>query len=171
MNFLDLFSLKDVFIAASGLMVVSIARIYYDSYVEKKKIKNFGASLGIYNSLIEDNKEGLLIVSEHDKIISINKEAAHILHTTTESIDRDYLEKVRVVNTYNSTDESLLEIIHAKDYIANASIDNFNHLPISISINKVNISPQSYNYWYVVIIRDMSSINNLRNDAKVLLES
>jgi len=41
MEFLNLFSLKDVFLAATGLMLVSMLRIYYDSYVDRKKSKTF----------------------------------------------------------------------------------------------------------------------------------
>ncbi len=172
MEFLDLFSLKDVFIAATGLMFVSIMRIYYDSYIEKKKVARFGNSLGIYNSLIEDSKEGLLIVSDNEKVIFVNTEAANILNTNIGKLNSTYLDSIRIEGEYTNKNESLLEIIHTKNYISNAHIiDNSRTLPISISINKVNISPQSHNYWYIVILRDMTSINDLREGAQGLLES
>jgi len=172
MEFLDIFSLTDVFVAAIGLMLVSIMRIYYDSYVEKKKVKRFGSSLGIYNSLIEDSKEGLLIVSDNNEIIFTNIEAAKILNTNIEKLDSSYLDSVRIENEDNGKNESFLEILHTKNYIANAYIINDSgNLPISVSINKVNTSPQAYNYWYVVILRDMTNINELREGARGLLES
>ncbi len=172
MEFLDLFSLKDVFIAATGLMFVSILRIYYDSFIEKKKVARFGNSLGIYNSLIEDSKEGLLIVSDNEKVIFVNTEAANILNTNIGKLNSTYLDSIRIEGEYTNKNESLLEIIHTKNYISNAYLtDNSHTLPISISINKVNISPQSHNYWYIVVLRDMTSINDLREGARGLLES
>ena len=171
MNFLDLFSLNDVFLAATGLMLVSILRIYYDSYVEKKKVKRFGSSLEIYNSLIEDSREGLLIISDNNEIIFANTEATNILRTNTEKLDSSYLDTLRIENEDNGKNESLFEMLHTKNYIANAYLINNSHkLPISISINKVNTSPNAYNYWSIVILRDMTSINDLREGARGLLE-
>ena len=172
MEFLDIFSLKDVFIAAAGLMLVSMLRIYYDSYVEKKKVRNFGNSLGIYNSLIDDSEEGLLIVSDDNEIVFVNREAAEMLNTNKEKIDSSYFESIRIENEDNGTNESLLEAIQASKHIANAYLLNdSSKLPISVSINKVYTSSQAYNYWNVVILRDMTSINELREGVRGLLEA
>jgi len=172
MEFLDRFSLQDVATVFIGLVVVSIVRIWYDYYVNKKKATQFGSSLGIYNNLLDDTKEGLIIISDDDHVIYSNAEAADILNTKTHTIDADYLRTVSVANADKTETENLLDIIQSKNHIPNAYIMHSTEaLAISISIN--NIQPHSHtdDTWHVVILQDMTSINELRDNARNLLDA
>lgn len=170
MDFLDIFSLSDVFIAATGLMFVSILRIYYDSYVEKKKVKRFGSSLELYNTTVEHTEEGLLIISSNDQVIFVNAEAEKILNTNTHRLDVGYLNEITIENHDTNAKESFLEMVHTKNHIVHADIiTNAHKLPIIATINKVNVSSHSNDYWYIVILRDMTLMNDLREKAQNLL--
>jgi transcriptional regulator with PAS, ATPase and Fis domain len=173
MEYLDLFSLKDVFIAATGLIIASIMRIYYDSYIEKKKIKRFSRSLTVYNSLVEDNKDGLLIISNNNEVIYSNNEATKILNTNRTNLDTIHLSGIGIEYENNSNNQSLLETIYSKNYIANANImvKGSKKLPVSLSINKVSTSSQDDYHWYAVVLRDMTSICELRDGTRDLLAS
>lgn len=172
MEFLDIFSLSDVFIAATGLMFVSILRIYYDSYVEKKKVARFGNSLELYNGTVENPEEGLLIISHSNEIIFVNKEAAKILNTNENSLDLDYLNSIYIENDDTYTNENFMEMIYAKNHIVNAHVViNSHKLPITATINKVKLSSDENNYSYVVIIRDMTLMKDLREKAESLLSA
>ena len=173
MEFLDRFSLEDVVIVFIGLLIVSIFRIYYDSYVSRKKATRFGSSLGIYNNLLSNTKEGLLIIAANDQVIYINTEAQDILNTKTYAVDVDYLNTVTIENTDTHTKENLLDIIHTQSHMPNASImHNLDPMAISISINTINI-PNSHteDIWYVVILQDMTSILELREGVTSLLDA
>ncbi|MFC2073274.1 PAS domain-containing protein [Campylobacterota bacterium] len=170
MEFLDIFSLTDVFIAATGLMFVSILRIYYDSYIEKKKVKRFGNSLELYNSTVEHAEEGLLIISHSNEIIFVNTEATNILNTNKKNLDLNYLNSIRIENDDTHINENFMEMIHTKNHIVHAHVViNSHKLPIMATINKVNLYSHENNYCYVVIIRDMTLMNNLREKAESLL--
>jgi len=117
MDFLSKFSLVDVAIVFIGLVIVSIVRIWYDSYVNNKKAMQFGNSLGIYNSLLDETKEGLLIITQNDDVVFTNTEAADILHTRTHSINKDFLQTVQIEDEVKSSKDSLLECIHTQTYM------------------------------------------------------
>lgn len=173
MEFLDRFSLEDVVIVFIGLLIVSIFRIYYDSYVSRKKAIRFGNSLGIYNNLLSNTKEGLLIIAANNKVIYINPEAAEILNTKTYGVDADYLSTVTIENSDTHSKENLLDIIRTQSHIPNASIMHpLDPMAISISINTVS-TPDSHtnDTWNIVILQDMTSVNELREGAKGLLDA
>jgi len=170
MEFLNIFTLKDVFIAGTGLVLVSMLRIYYDSYVERKKMKNFSQSLTIYNSLVEESRDGLLIISEDNNVIFANDEVANILNTPVGNFDSKDLYAIDIANEENGTTRSLLETIQSESYMENAYLVNgLNSLPISMSVNKVSVSSDAQNYWYIGILRDMTNINDLREGTRELL--
>lgn len=170
MEFLSLFSLKDVFFAGTGLVLVSMLRIYYDSYVDRKKVKHFSTSLSMYNSLFEESRDGLLILSEHNKIIFVNKEAADILKINIKKPDSKSLFVIDVENEENRKSKSFLDFIHTDGFMANGYlVNNANKLPIYISVNKVNILPEVDEYYCVVHLRDMTNINKLREGTMDLL--
>ncbi len=170
MDFLDIFSLTDVFIAATGLMFVSILRIYYDSYVEKKKVARFGNSLELYNSTVEHADEGLLMISNSNEIIFVNTEATKILNTNENNLDINYLNSIRIEYDDTHISENFIEMVHTKNRIVNAHVViNSHKLPIMATINKVNLSSDENNYCYVVILRNMTLMNDLRNTAESLL--
>jgi len=173
MEFLDRFSLEDVVIVFIGLLVVSIFRIYYDSYVSRKKAIRFGNSLGIYNNLLNNTKEGLLVISANNKVIYINTEAADILNIKPYGVDADYLSTVTIENLDTHSKENLLDIIHTQDHIPNASIMHLlDPMPISISINTVT-TPDSHtnDSWYIVVLQNMTSVNELREGVTNLLDA
>jgi sensor histidine kinase regulating citrate/malate metabolism len=170
MEFLDIFSLTDVFIAATGLMFVSILRIYYDSYVEKKKVKRFGNSLELYNITVEDGKEGLLIISNSNEIIFVNTEAAKILNTDKTSLDVNYLNSIGIEYYDTHTNENFMEMVYTKKHIVNAHVViNSYKLAITATVNKVNLTSYENDYCYVVILHDMTLMNDLREKARSFL--
>ena len=172
MDFLDRFSLEDVAIVFIGLLIVSIFRIYYDSYVSRKKATRFGSSLGIYNNLLSDTKEGLLIVAANNEVIYINTEAADILNTKTYGVDADYLSTVTIENSDTHSKENILDIMRTQNHIPNASIMHLlDPMAISISINTINPYSHTNDTWYIVILQNMTSINELREGVKSLLDA
>lgn len=170
MEFLNIFSLQDVAIVLTGLIIVSIIRIYYDSYVNKQKAKRFGSSLGIYNSLIDETKEGMIILDQ-DKVIFSNLEAADILHVRQHEIETDYLSTLKIREEFDDQQGDFLTLINDKEYIPNAYLeDETRSIPLSISVN--HITPYSHNdgtQWRIVILQDRTHINELRQGAESLL--
>ena len=167
MNFLDNFTLEDVATVFIGLLIVSIVRIWYESYVNKKKATQFGSSLGLYNSLLEDTKEGLLIITDTDNIIYVNDEAADVLHTQKNRIDKVFLSTFTIENVDRNSQDTLLNIIHTQSYLSTAYTKSS---PVSISINKVLPNENSH-AWYVVILQNITHIEELRDGAKDLLQA
>jgi hypothetical protein len=50
-------------------------------------------------------------------------------------------------------------------------INKSEKLPVAVSIDKVNTSPQGQDYLYIVNISDTSPVNQLQEEARRLLES
>jgi len=120
--------------------------------------------------LFEDSRDGLLILSEHNKIIFVNKEAADILKINIERFDSKCLYAIDIENEDSEKSKSFLEFIHTDGFIANGYlVNNVNKLPIYISVNKVNIFPKVDDYYYVVNLRNMTNLNELREGTMDLL--
>jgi hypothetical protein len=122
MEFLELFTLKDVFIVASGLMVTSIIRIYYASYLEKKKIHNFANSLTIYNTLHETTKIGLLILSSEGDVLFINQETSNLFNSPINTIDHHFLNELLIYDEYNHTKDTFAQKIQQAQNLNNIYI-------------------------------------------------
>lgn len=168
MNYLDNFTLEDVATVFIGLLLVSIVRIWYESYVNKKKATQFGSSLSLYNSLLEDTKEGLLIMTDTDNIIYVNNEAADVLHTQKNRIDKEFLSTFSIEDVNKSAEDNLLNIIHTQTHLSSAHTKSS---PISISINKILPHENANRTWYVVILQNITHIEELRDGAKDLLQA
>jgi len=172
MEFLDLFTLKDVFLAGTGLVIVSMMRIYYDSYVETKKVKCFGHSLDIYNSSIETSRLGLLVLSDTHEVVFANTEAKNILDADISMLHNGYLNLLSIENEEDGKSISLSEAIRMETHMPYAQLINKSEkLPVAVSIDKVNTSPQGQDYLYIVNISDTSPVNQLQEEARRLLES
>ena len=170
MEFLDRFSLEDVTIVFIGLVIVSIIRIWFEAHMNKKKATRFGSSLGIYNNLLDDTKEGLFILSDEGEIIFTNSEATHILNTRANRMNKEYLETLEIGDNHSSKKENLLDVIYNKTYLPNAYIvDDQDEKAISISINTLHPNKYMGQTWYIVIIQDMTQISELRDGAQTLL--
>jgi hypothetical protein len=170
MEFLDLFSLKDVAIVFTGLMVASIIRIYYDSHVNRKKAERFGSSLGIYNTLLNTQKEGLIIIAG-DKLIFSNDEAAEVLQIKSHQLDIEYLKTLQIQYDYNQDKEYFMDCIKTINYTPDANIlSTSDRLPVSLSINKFTPYSNVDVTWYVIILQDMTNIRDLQEGAESLLE-
>ena len=170
MDFLDKFSLEDVVIVFIGLLLVSIVRIWYDLYVNKKKADQFGNSLGIYNTLLDDTREGLLIVSDDNYVIYSNNEATNILNARGHEMGTAYLSTVLIENSDRTRKDKLLDIIQTHTHIPNAYIMHLSDsMPISISINKIKPYSHANDVWYVIVLQDMTNMNELRDGAENLL--
>ena len=169
MGFLDLFSLTDVAIVFTGLVIVSIIRIYYDSHVNRQKAERFGSSLGIYNSLLDGTKEGLLIIAEGEVVFS-NTEAADILNVKPQQMEKEYLSTLNVGDEYSKKEENFLDAIQHKEYMPSAYItDGSKAISLSISVNKVKPYSHNEKTWYVIILQNMQNVNELREGAESLL--
>ena len=170
MEFLDRFSLEDVAIVFIGLIIVSIVRIWFEAYVNRKKATRFGSSLGIYNNLLDDAKEGLFILSDAGQIVFSNIESTHILNMKTNTMNKDYLETLMIGDSHSSEQQNLLDIIYNKTYLPNAYIvDDLNRKAISISINTLKPNKYMAQVWYIVILQDMTQMSELRDGAETLL--
>jgi len=170
MEFLNKFSLEDVAIVFIGLVIVSIIRIWFEAYVNRKKATRFGSSLSIYNNLLDDTKEGLFIISDDAQIIFSNIESRNILNLKEHSMDSSYLETIIIEDTSYSKNENLLNLIYTKTYIPNAfMVDKENKKSISISINTFKPNKYLSQTWYIVILQDMTQISKLRDGAQTLL--
>ena len=167
MTFLDLLTLRDVFIAGTGLVIASLIRIYYDAYMEKRKLKRFTQSLTVYNCLIEENKDGIMIITDDNEIIYANEEMLHQLHTERKHLSASYLEKITL--TYENTRQTLLQTIHNRTHIpqANLALSNTQNPAISLSINKMPTDGRIH--WNIVVLRDMESMCELRDRTIDLL--
>ena len=173
MDFIDIFSISDVFKVALGLMLASIIRLYYASYLEKKKISNFSNSLTIYNTLMEDTQSGLIIITNNDKILFSNTIASDMLNTKGKDIDSTYLENIYISDVYSNKKEKFIQGIHAQHHMTNVCLETDDYkLPISIEINKTNMNSDSYNheFLYIIIMHDMTKMNALKEDVTHLLD-
>ena len=172
MEFLDRFSLEDVAIVFIGLVIVSIIRIWYDGYENRKKASRFGSSLGIYNTLLDDSKEGLFILTDDGEIVFSNIETADILNVKSYQIDKTYLETLIIGDKNSDEKQNLLDVIYTKSYLPHAYIDNDKDAKsLSISVNKIHPNVHMTQQWYVVILQDMTQINELREGAQTLLDA
>jgi len=170
MEFLDRFSLEDVAIVFIGLLIVSIIRIWFEAHINKKKATRFGSSLGIYNNLLDDTKEGLFILSDEGEIIFANSEAKNILNTKAQNIDKAYLKTLEIGDKHSSKKENLFNIIYTKTYLPHAYIVNDRQeKAISISVNTLQPNKYMGQTWYIVILQDMTQLNELRDGAQTLL--
>ena len=169
MDFLELFTLKDVFLVSVGLMIAIIFRIYYDMYNEKTKVKYFAQSLELYNSLMDEKQEGLFILTKHYELVSINKEALIILKVEEKNINQNFLEKI-IINTQNKSQTiTLFDAINNNLYLANVYIQT-SQGKIPLSINIQTIEENEIIKSYIIILRDLTCINNLKDNARDLLE-
>jgi len=170
MEFLDRFSLEDVAIVFIGLVIVSIIRIWFEAYTNKKKATRFGSSLGIYNNLLDEKREGLFILTNDKQIIFSNNESRNILNIKAYTIDTKSLETLMIGDEHSAGQQNLLNIIYTKSYLPNAYIvDDQNTKAISISINKMQPNKYTDQVWYIVILQDMTQMSELRDGAETLL--
>ena len=171
MDFLELFTLKDVFIAASGLMIASIIRIYYASYVEKKKVSNFAHSLTIYNTLHENAKAGLIILSADEHVLFVNQEAGNILNTPIDTVDNTFLSNISLCDEYSDSKENFIKKIQVQEEINNVYIEiNTIKIPLSIEVNQSDSYSSSYDFVYIISLRDMTGMNKLKEEVAKLLD-
>jgi len=170
MEFLDRFSLEDVAIVFIGLVIVSIIRIWFEAHTNKKNATRFGSSLGIYNNLLDETREGLFIITDDKEIIFSNNESRNILNIKAHSIEKESLETLIIGDEHSAGQENLLNIIYTKTYLPSAYImDAQDKKAISISINKLQPNKYTAQTWYIVIIQDMTQISELRDGAQTLL--
>lgn len=165
---LNRFSLEDVFLAAIGLVIVSILRIYYDSYIERKKIKHLCSLINVHNNIDEDKKEGLLVMTSNYSVISANAQVAFMFGVNIENIDTKYLKSLKI--KLDSSDEELnfIDAISSMNYIQSANVSKTKSI-ISISVNKIYPKIAADGYWYVLTMRDLSNVNELYRTVKDLM--
>ena len=105
MEFLSRFTLYDVFLVAIGLMTASIIRIFYDSYKERKRLEELDALVSVYNESMDAYSEGVMIISDSQEILFVNKEIQRILRKGKDELDMAYLEEKVLFRTQNSIKE------------------------------------------------------------------
>jgi EAL domain-containing protein (putative c-di-GMP-specific phosphodiesterase class I)/GGDEF domain-containing protein len=158
MDFLNQFSLYDIFLVAFALIVASIIRIIYDTQKAKRKFKALNELVSVYNVSMNTSDNAIIIISEHDEIIFANKEAHRLLQTSTDTLSTSYLNtevKIHLPNTV--TEHHFLHMIEEKKSISNAQIViNKISLNISATIHffKLPSENTSVGFWRILTIKD-----------------
>ncbi len=173
MDFLSIFTLEDVFLVAIGLVTVSIIRIYYDSYIERKKIKYLCRLIDIHNNIDEDEKEGILVISNNNKVILADSGVGRIFGINKEDIDIEYLNNIRIqLDDSNHTESNLMDIIINKNHLDSARILNSGkNLSVSTSLSKAYAPSIPYDSSCVVVFKNLNSTNKLREAADDLISN
>jgi len=169
MNILSMFTLEDVFLTAIGLVTISIMRIYYDSHMERKKIKHLCGLIDVHNHIEEDEKEGILVISNNNKVISADSGVAHIFGVPSEDIDIEYLDNIRVKLDDNS-ESSFMDVIKEGGHMRSAKILNSGkQLRVSLNLNRVYRPSVSDDSWSVVVIKNLNNASKLHKAADDLM--
>jgi len=159
MDFLNQFTLNDVFLVATGLLLASLIRIFYDSYKEKKRLDKFDRMLTVYNDSMDTYEEGVLIISDEDEVIFANKEAARIFAVKHTDVTMEYLrEEVSIRLNGAASEDAFIDIIRKRNNIPHANIlVGSSSIPVSINTNKFHMHFESNHSWRIVILQDIAS--------------
>ena len=168
MQFLNSFTLNDVFLVAIGVVTATLFRILYDLYQDQKKIKELDEMVNVYGESMNAYQEGILILSSDDEIRYANSEAKRILGSkdqalTTEMIRRDILLK------YPGEDRTITlhDVIEQKNNIAHINVLSGSHnIPVSISLNRFNQSLDGNIVWTIVVLQDITEKLKLKEKAE-----
>ena len=167
MQFINSFSLYDVFLVAAGIVTATLLRVLYDTYQDRKKIDELDKVINVYNESMDTYEEGILILSSDDQIIYINKEASRILGIKSNGLTIDILKKSISVKIPGSDNiSSLYDKIKEKSNIPHADIISGPlKVPVSINLNKFNLSLESSDRWIIVVLQDIK--NKLKLQEKL----
>jgi len=157
-DFLNQFTLYDVFLVALGLVLASIIRIFYDSYKEKKRLEKLGHMIKVYNKSMDAYEEGILILSDKNEVVFANKEALRIFAVERTALDAEYLEGFVRVRLNGASDEvPFLDMIQLRKNIPHAYITSGDSTtPVSINTNIFRMHLDHDNAWRIVIIQDIA---------------
>jgi len=170
MDMLSMFTLEDVFLTAIGLVTISIMRIYYDSHIERKKIKRLCGLIDVHNHIDEDEKEGVLVISNNDKVISADSGVAHIFGVASEDIDIEYLNAIRVKLDSSNKESSFMDVVKNEKHMLSAKILNSGKkLSVSLNLNRVYSPSVSDDSWCVIVIKNLSNTSELHKAADDLM--
>ena len=167
MGFLSRFSLYDVFLVATGLVLASLIRIYYDSHKEKIRLRRLDRMIKIYNDSMDIYEEGVLVLSNKDDVIFANKEALRIFAAKHTELTTEYLKKKVDIRLKNSLDiDDFFNIVHTRRNIphVNVLIGNVS-TPISMNINTFPIKFGQNDSWRIIILQDIA--NKLRVQERI----
>ena len=159
MNFLNQFTLYDVFLVGVGLVLASLVRIFYDSYKEKQRLRKLGRMVKVYNDSMDIYEEGVLIISGKEEVIFANKEAARIFGLKKGSVTMEYLkEKVSIRLGGSFEEDEFIDIIQKRRNIPHAYILAGDvSVPVSINTNKFHMQFSHNNSWRIIILQDIAS--------------
>ncbi len=161
MDYLDRFTLYDVFLVAVGLAVASIIRIFYDSYKEKQRLKKLDELVSIYSKSMNSYSEGVIVIANGKDVLFANKEACRILGTVGNRPNISYLKNIVKIIVGDSGDEKrFLPVLEDSVSIADATIVvGDKQLPVEVSSNKFSSSERDGDtkVWQVIVIRDATS--------------
>ncbi len=160
MNFLEQFTLYDVFLVALGLIIASIVRIFYDSYQERKRLNELDELVTIYNESMNAHDEGVLIISDKNEIVFSNIEVCRILNVERNALDYSYLNNMVRITFPNSVKEkSFLSSIEEKKIITHAQIIIGSiTLPVSVHSNTFYMRSENRKdgLWRIITIQDIT---------------
>jgi len=158
-NFLNQFTLYDVFLVGVGLVLASLVRIFYDSYKEKKRLRKLGRMVKVYNDSMDIYEEGVLIISGKEEVIFANKEATRIFGLKKGSVTMEYLkEKVGIRLGGSFEEDEFIDIIQKRRNIPHAYILAGNaSVPVSINTNKFHMQFSHNNSWRIIILQDIAN--------------
>lgn len=158
MNFLNRFTLYDVFLVGVGLVLASLIRIFYDSYKEKQRLKKLGRMVKVYNESMDIYEEGVLIISDKEEVIFANKEAARIFALKENTVTMAHLKKVGIRLSGSFEEEDFIEIVQKRRNIPQAHIISGNSsVPVSINTNKFHMQFNHNDSWRIIILQDIAS--------------
>ncbi len=157
MDLLNKFTLYDIFLVATGLVLASLIRIFYDSYKEKRRLKKLGQVIKVYNESMDVYEEGVLIIADDNEVIFVNKEASRIFAAKNRKINTEYLSSVRVRLGNSLDDDSFLDIIKKRKNIPHGYVISGNSIvPVSINTNKFHMHFNCNDSWRIVILQDIA---------------
>ncbi|NKQ41428.1 MAG: EAL domain-containing protein [Sulfurovum sp.] len=159
MNFLDNFTLYDVFLVAIGLVLASLIRIFYDSFKEKKRLKKLGQMIKVYNESMDVYEEGVLIITDKNEVIFANKEASRIFAVKNTDVTMKHLsKKVGIRISGSIKEESFIETIQKRRNIPHAYIVvGSSTVPVSLNTNKFHMQYNHNDSWRIVILQDIAN--------------
>jgi EAL domain-containing protein (putative c-di-GMP-specific phosphodiesterase class I)/GGDEF domain-containing protein len=152
---------------ALGLIIATLGRIYYDSYKERKKIEALNEKIKVYNQSINAYDEGVLILSQNNDVLFVNKEFGDFFGKSEKEITPDFLRSLKIAQIDNPNKLfDFLDIIDRRKYITDVRLPGNHHpVPVKITSNLFR-GDDDATYWRIVVIHDQSEYYRLQKQIQ-----
>ncbi len=157
-HFLQNFSFYDILLVGVGLIIATLIRFYYDSHHVQKKLEELNNKIRIYNYSIDAYDDGLLILTQKNDIVFVNKEFADFFGVKEEDITKNFLEDIQLTFINKAAKEvNFLDAIDRRKYISDVRLSKMRHdVPVKISSNLFRNDDDPNTFWRVVVMSDLS---------------